>query len=426
MIEKIAPANKISGTPQLPGDKSISHRALMIGAIAEGTTNIENLSPAADVRSTLTCLQQLGIQIETRENHTLVHGHGLHGLKEPNTVLDAGNSGTTMRLLSGILAGQPFTTTITGDESLRRRPMKRIIEPLRRMGARIQAVQDDFAPLTISGSELRPIRYEIPVASAQVKSCLLFAGLYAEGQTEISEPFQSRDHTERMLQYFGANLEKEGLKLAVTGPANLGAQTVYIPGDLSSAAFFVAAALLLPDSEIMIQHVGMNPTRRAYLDLLIDMGADISILNFTPIKNEFMADLLVRSSRLRSVDIGGALIPQLIDELPILTVLATQAEGVTRIQNAAELRKKESDRIHALALNLQKMGASVRELDDGLIIEGPTPLKGNEIETFGDHRIAMAFAIAGLIARGETTIHEAECVDISFPGFFHQLRKLVA
>lgn len=420
----INPAQKISGLIRLPGDKSISHRALMIGAIAEGTTEIENLAYGADVLSTEISLKSLGVRIKKRKMKTLILGQGLYSLHEPKDFLNVGNSGTTMRLLAGVLAGQPFSASITGDESLKRRPMSRIIQPLRKMGAHIQAVSDEYPPLRIKGGNLAPIIYELPVASAQVKSCLLLAGLYADGTTEIWEPVPTRDHTERMLQNFGALFEKDGLKLCVSGPARLKAQTVYIPGDLSSAVFFIAAAILVRDSELKIEKVGINPTRQAFLSLLSDMGAKIDIFNFISIKNEFMADLIIRYSKLQGVKIGGELIPQIIDEIPILAILSTQAEGITEISNAEELRKKESDRLHALAVNLKKMGVQIEEKEDGLTIQGPVKLKGAEIESFNDHRIAMAFATAGLIAAQETKIKNAECVDVSFPGFFELLQEI--
>ena len=420
----ISPAKEIYGSIELPGDKSISHRALMIGAISEGTTEIENLSEGVDVQSTEICLKNLGVRIENRNKRTLVFGQGLGGFHEPKGSLDAGNSGTTIRLLSGILAGQRFKTTITGDESLRRRPMSRIIRPLSEMGAQIEADEDEFAPLSIMGGHLVPISYALPVASAQVKSCLLLAGLYAEGLTEIREPYPTRDHTERMLQNFGAILEKDGLKICVSGRARLQAQTVFLPGDLSSAAFFIAAAVLVRDSELRIKKVGINPIRKAFLSLLSEMGADLNIMNFTSVNDEFMADIVVRHSQLRGVNMGGVEISQIIDEIPILAILSTQAEGITEIRDAAELRKKESDRLHALAFNLIKMGAKIEEKEDGLIIQGPTKLKGAEIESFDDHRIAMSFAIAGLIADNETKIKNAECVTVSFPGFFEQLQEV--
>lgn len=421
----ILPAKKISGTVKLPGDKSVSHRALMMGAISEGTTEIENLSDGADIQSTATCLKNLGVQIEDKKNRTLVYGRGLLGLREYNGLLNAGNSGTTIRLLTGILAGQKFSSTITGDESLRKRPMSRIIKPLRQMGAHIEAVKDEYAPLFIKGGRLVPLNYTLPMASAQVKSCLLFAGLFAEGTTEICEPYLSRDHTERMLQIFGANIEKEELKVSVSGPAKLQAQTIFVPCDLSLAAFFIAAAILVKNSKLKIEKVGINPSRKALLTLLCDMGADINIANITNINNELMADIFVRNSKLKGVNVGGSLIPQIIDEIPILAVLATQAEGTTVIRDAMELRYKESDRIRTVTHNLRNMGAKVEELEDGFIIQGPVKLKSADLDSFNDHRISMAFAVAGLIADQQSSIKNADCIRVSFPEFFEQLKKVI-
>lgn len=408
----------------MTGDKSISHRALMIAALAEGVSEIENLSSAADVQSTRACLQKLGVKIESKKSVTRVFGNGLAGITQPTGNLDVGNSGTTMRLLSGLLAAQPFETTLTGDDSIRRRPMSRIVKPLRQMGANIQAENDEYAPLTIRGGKLKAISYNLPVASAQVKSCVLLAGLFANGVTKVTEPHPTRDHTERMLQTFGAQIEKDGMSVSVAGPAKLTAQHVYVPGDLSSAAFLIAAAVLADGSEFTVGNVGVNPTRRAFLSVLIDMGAEIDITNFANLNNEFFGDVVARSSKLKGLKIGGEIVPQIIDEIPILAVMATQAEGVTEISGAGELRVKESDRLRALSSNLQKMGADAIEKEDGLIITGPTVLRGAEIDSFHDHRIAMAFAVAGLIAKGETLIRNAECVEISFPGFFEILQEV--
>lgn len=424
MDQFIAPAKRISGRIQLAGDKSISHRALMIGAVSEGTTEIENLSDGADVLSTAACLKSLGIQIEKKKNRTYVHGKGLFGLREYSGILNAENSGTTIRLLSGILAGQKFSSTITGDETLRKRPMSRIIKPLRQMGAKIDAVNGNFAPLSITGQRLIPITYKLPVASAQVKSCLLFAGLYAEGTTEICEPCPTRDHTERMLQTFGAKIEQDELKVSIAGQANLQAQTIFVPGDLSLAAFFIAAAILIKDSELKIEQVGINPSRTAFLSILSDMGAEIDIVNTASINQELVADIFVRSSTLKGVKVRGAVIPQIIDEIPILAVLATQAQGTTEIQDARELRIKESDRLSTVTYNLKKMGAEVKELKDGLMIQGPVKLRGAELNSFKDHRIAMSFAIAGLVAGQGSIMKGAEFVNISFPQFFKQLDKV--
>jgi len=424
MRQHIYPARRLSGKIRLQGDKSISHRALMIGAIAEGTTEIANLNSGEDVQSTISCLLKLGVKIENENGRTIVHGRGLSGLAKPNGTLDVGNSGTTIRLLAGILAGQEFSTHITGDDSIQKRPMARIARPLRRMGAQIDAVADDFAPLSIKGGKLTPIDYTLPVASAQVKSCLLLAGLYSEGVTKILEPAESRDHTERMLSFFEGRVEKNGSGISVKGPARLKGQNISVPGDLSSAAFFIAAAVLVKNSEIVLESVGINPTRMAFLDLLITMGANIEMSNSKEVNNEPVADIQVKSSTLKGVTISGETIPGLIDEIPILAILATQADGITKILDAQELRHKESDRIQAVASNLKKMGAHVEENIDGLTIKGPIQLKASELDSFHDHRIAMSFAVAGLIAPPKSVINNAECVDVSCPGFYQELARL--
>ncbi len=424
MDKIISPVKKIIGTVRLAGDKSISHRALMIAALAEGVSEIENLSQSADIQSTRDCLKKIGVKIESRNGVTRVFGKGLAGFTQPANILDVGNSGTTMRLLSGLLAAQKFATTLTGDDSIRRRPMSRIVHPLRKMGANIQAENEEYAPLIIYGGKLNPISYRLPLASAQVKSCVLLAGLFADGVTKVIEPQPTRDHSERMLQTFGAQIEKDGPSVSVAGPAKLTAQHVYVPGDLSSAAFLIAATILADGSQLVVEKVGVNPTRRAFLSLLIEMGAEIDITNFANLNNEFFGDVVARSSKLKGMKIGGEIVPQIIDEIPILAVMATQAEGVTEISGAGELRVKESDRLRALSSNLQRMGAQVIEKEDGLMITGPTVLRGAEIDSFRDHRIAMAFAVAGLIAKGETKIQNAECVEISFPGFFEILQEV--
>jgi len=424
MKQHIYPARRLSGKIRLQGDKSISHRALMIGAIAEGTTEIANLNSGKDVQSTISCLLRLGVKIENENDRTIVHGRGLSGLAKPNGTLDVGNSGTTIRLLSGILAGQEFSTNITGDDSIQKRPMARIAQPLRKMGAQIDAVADDFAPLSIKGGKLTPIDYTLPVASAQVKSCLLLAGLYSEGVTKILEPAESRDHTERMLSFFEGRVEKNGPGISVKGPARLKGQNISVPGDLSSAAFFIAAAVLVKNSEIVLESIGINPTRTAFLDLLINMGANIEMSNSKEVNNEPVADIQVKSSALKGVTISGETIPALIDEIPILAILATQADGITKISDAQELRHKESDRLRTVALNLKKMCAHVEENIDGLTIKGPVQLKASELDSFHDHRIAMSFAVAGLIAPSKSVINNAECVDVSCPGFYQELARL--
>jgi len=418
----LSPALPIRGHISVPGDKSISHRALMLGAIARGETGIHNLAPGEDVRSTMRCLRQLGVLIQENGNELRVQG----GLKKSATMLDAGNSGTTMRLLSGILAAQPFSTTITGDASLQRRPMRRIIEPLTQMGATMSSRENGYAPLTIHGGKLHGIHYRLPVASAQVKSCVLFAGLGAEGETVVTEKFPTRDHSEKLLHLMGAEVSVISDQCSVISvrAGELHGSEIEVPGDFSSAAFFIAAALLLPDSELLIENAGVNPTRTVFLEVLREMGAVVEIVNLRNESHEPIADLRVRHHALQGVKVFGNRIPLLIDEIPILAVAATQAEGETHIRDAAELRVKESDRIAALAHNLRAMGAAVEELPDGLVITGPTRLRGAEIDSFGDHRIAMAFAIAGLLANSPTTIGAAECADISFPGFFEKVNRL--
>lgn len=417
----INPVKSINGQLTVPGDKSISHRALMLAAVAEGESRISGLSSGADVQSTRQCLQQLGVAIQAEGNNVLVHGKGFAGLQPAPQSLDAGNSGTTMRLLSGIVAGCPFTTMMHGDASLSRRPMKRVIAPLQRMGARIEATPAGTAPLTIQGGNLRGIHYDMPIASAQVKSCILFAGLQAEGETTVSEPQATRDHSERMLAAMGADLYIVANAVTIR-PGRLQPATINVPGDFSSAAFFLAAAALLPNSDVMLTKININPTRTGLLHVLQEMGARIDIEELGDNTGESLANLRVRYSPLQPTALDSQLIPQLIDEIPVLAVLATQAEGKTYITGAQELRVKESDRLAALAKNLKAMAAQVEELPDGLIITGPTRLRGAAIDSFGDHRIAMAFAVAGLIADSATTILNAECADISFPGFFELLR----
>ncbi len=419
----ITPKRRISGEISVPGDKSISHRALILAALAEGETRIKGLSSARDVESTRKCLRDLGVRMKKDRKGLVVSGKGKYGFTKPKKVIDAGNSGTTIRLLSGILAAQNFATTISGDASLRNRPMRRIIEPLENMGAHIESAAYK-APLTIHGGPLRSIDYASTIASAQVKSCVLLAGLYANGITRITEPSPSRDHTERMLEAFGVQAQYSQGGAGVKGPANLRATEIIVPGDISSAAFFLVAASLLPDSEITLINVGVNPTRLGIYDALLAMKALIHMDPAEVINMEPRTTITARSSRLHGASLAGSMIPRIIDEIPILAIAATQAQGTTTIRDAAELRIKESDRIAAVATNLQKMGANVRETKDGLIINGPTPLRGAQIDSYNDHRIALSFAIAALIAQGETTIKGADCVDISFPGFFQLLDQM--
>lgn len=415
---------RLRGTISVPGDKSISHRALMIAAVTGGRTEIDGISSCEDVLSTIRCLRALGVHIRASDCNIWVDGKGLHGLERPTEMLDAGNSGTTIRLLAGVLAGQKFTSSITGDESLRKRPMKRIIEPLRRMGAQIFGDEDNFAPLTIEGSRLEGLVHHLSVASAQVKSCLLLAGMLAEGRTTVVEPSKSRDHTERLLSYLGGNITVEEFSVTIGGSPKLRSAQISIPGDISSAAFFMVAASVVDGSEVTLKNTGVNPTRTGLLDVLRLMGASVSTDNWHVLNDEPRADITIRSGSLKGVEIGGELIPRVIDEIPILAVAATQARGQTIIRDAAELRVKETDRIRAVVENLRSMGANVREQPDGMVIEGGQTLEGAEIDSYGDHRIAMAFAVAGLSAQGETLIHGAECADISYPGFFRQLEAI--
>ncbi len=420
-------ARALAGEITVPPDKSISHRAAMFGALAEGESRVRNFLRAEDPLSTVGTLRSLGVAIEEKSGTELtIVGKGLHGFQEPGDVLDCQNSGTTMRLMSGILAGNPFFSVLTGDDSLRKRPMARVIDPLRTMGARISARSGDrFPPLAISGGGLRPLRYDMPVASAQVKSCLLLAGLFAEGMTVVTEPFKSRDHTERMLRAMGAPLTVDGLTVSVRGGARLDPLDITVPSDLSSAAFFIAAALIVPNSEVVIRGVGMNPTRSGFLDVVRAMGASVEVENGTEVSGEPVADLRCRGGTpLRAVKIGAETIPAIIDEFPILCVLASQAEGVTEIRGAEELRVKESDRIKAMATELTKMGVQLEEHADGLVIRGKTSLRGAAVETYGDHRIAMSLSISALAAAGETVVNGASCVDVSFPGFFETLARI--
>jgi len=417
---------KIMGETSLPGDKSISHRAIMLGSISQGETRVMGFSDCLDCRNTLNAFLKLGIEIkEDSPGKLTIYGQGLRGLTSPNEIIDVGNSGTTMRLLSGILAAQDFSSTLTGDESLRKRPMKRIILPLREMGAKISSPDDNHPPITIIGQELRPIDYISPIASAQVKSCLLLAGLYAKGISKITEPSPSRDHTERMLRYLGAPLKIEGLTVSIEGGSDLKAKPIAVPGDISSAAFFIVACLLLKDSDIRIKGVGINPTRMGFLDVLGEMGANIVIDNVRDLWGEPVADIFVRSSGLRATKIGGRLIPRVIDEIPVLAVAATQAEGVTEISDAQELRVKESDRIGNVVSELSKMGAVIKEKEDGMVIYGGKKLVGAPVNSYGDHRMAMALTVAGLIADGETIVDDVDCIDTSFPQFMNILSGMV-
>ena len=417
------------GRVKVPGDKSISHRALLLGAIAEGTTRIQNFLPAADCLATLACVRALGVEVERpSEMELVVQGQGLHGLMEPKDVLDCAGSGTTMRLLAGILAGQPFYSVLTGNEQLRRRPMGRIAEPLRQMGATVLGRDDGrLPPLTILGGDLHGIEYKLPVASAQVKSAILLAGLYADGPTVIHEPGPARDHTERMLAAMGANIQypiSNITGITLRGDTELSSLDIVVPGDISSAAYFIAAACLVPGSEVTIEGVGVNHTRTGFLDALREMGADILVENQQEVSGEPVADVAVRAGGLRGIEVRGDKVPRMIDEFPILAVVASQAQGTTVVGDANELRVKETDRIANIAVELRKLGARIEERPDGFVVEGPTRLVGAQVNSHGDHRLAMSLAIAGLAAEGETAIEGAECIADSFPGFEETLRDL--
>lgn len=415
----------LKGELSIPGDKSISHRSIMFGALSEGLTEATNFLTGADCLSTIACFRQMGIDVEQSGDHVLIHGKGLHGLSAPTAVLDAGNSGTTVRLMSGILSGQRFSSVITGDASIQKRPMKRILTPLQLMQADIHSVSDNnCAPLEIHGKQLHAISYASPVASAQVKSCILLAGLYADGITSVTEPVRSRNHSELMLRYFGADLETSQNTVSIHPDPHLIGQSIRIPGDISSAAYFIAAALLVPNSEILLRNVGINPTRNGMLRVCKAMGADITLLNEDHSGAEPCADLLVRSSNLKGTVIEGDIIPTLIDELPMIAVLAAFASGTTIISDAAELRVKESDRIAVMTENLTRMGCEVHATDDGMIIHGDAPLHGAVIDSKKDHRVAMSCAVAALACEGETEILDADCVNISYPEFYRDLASL--
>lgn len=429
MIMRIEGIDHLRGSIRVPGDKSISHRSLISASLADGFSEIVGLSRGEDVMSTLRCLKAMGVNIRFDGATCQVHGKGPDALIEPTDVLNAGNSGTTLRILPGILASQKGFMVFSGDDSLRGRPMKRVVEPLRQMGAQIWGRDDgNFAPLAIKGTQLQGIDYELPVASAQVKSCLLYAALLAEGKTTVIEPTLSRDHTERQLTYLGATMdiyEKDGKRaVTVTGGGRFTGGFLQVPGDISSAAFFLVAAALMPNSEVTVKDLGLNPTRIGVIEVLQGMGADIRIENERVLCNEPVGDVVARSASVGPVTIRGEIIPRVIDELPILAVAATQADGVSAIKDASELRVKESDRIAALCKELKKMGADIEELPDGMIIRGPVKLKGAKVDSHGDHRIAMALAIAGLMAEGVTEIHNAESVAISYPSFAHDLAAI--
>ena len=415
----------LKGEITIPGDKSISHRAVMFGSLAKGTTEITGFLQGADCLSTISCFESMGIAIENKGDIVLVHGNGLRGLKKPETVLDCGNSGTTTRLISGILSAQNFDVTLTGDASIQKRPMKRIMEPLSLMGADIVSVNGNgCAPLAIHGKALHGIHYTSKVASAQVKSSILLAGLYADGPTSVTEPYVSRNHSEIMLNLFGAHVTTTNTTATIEPASELHSRKINVPGDISSAAYFIAAGLMVPGSEILIKNVGINPTRDGILHVCKAMGADLTLLNVKEDKGEPVADILVRASSLHAAEIGGSIIPTLIDELPMIAALACFAQGTTVIHDAAELKVKESNRIAVMVENLSAMGADITETEDGMIIHGGKPLHGATIDSHLDHRIAMTFAITAALAEGETELLGAACVNIPYPDFYQDLNKL--
>ena len=421
---EIKKLTNLHGELTVPGDKSISHRAVMFGSLAKGTTKITHFLEGADCLSTISCFRKMGIDIENNSGEILVHGKGLHGLSAPVDILDVGNSGTTTRLISGILAGQNFVSELTGDDSIQSRPMKRIMTPLLSMGADIASIKgNNCVPLRIIGHPLKAIHYDSPVASAQVKSCVLLAGMYSDGITSVTEPVLSRNHTEIMLNYFGARVTSEGTTASIAPEPYLFAREITVPGDISSAAYFIAAGLLVPGSEILLKNVGINPTRDGLLRVCKDMGADITLLNVN-MEGEPTADLLVRTSSLHGTTVGGEIIPTLIDEIPMIAVMAAFAEGTTVIKDAKELKVKESDRILVMAENLSRMGADITPTDDGMIIHGGKPLHGAEIDSYLDHRVAMSFAVAGLLCDGPLSIKGGDCVKISYPEFYEDLYRL--
>lgn len=421
----IKPSKNLRGTITVPGDKSISHRSVMLGSIADGDTKVSGFLTGEDCLSTIDCFKKLGIDIEVDGTNVIVHGKGLRGLSAPTETLNVGNSGTTLRLMSGLLSAQPFTSHITGDSSIQKRPMGRVATPLGLMGAKIKSENEKMtAPLTIEGTKLNGIDYTLPVASAQVKSALILAGLYAEGETRITEPEATRDHTEIMLNYLGADIKKEGNTIIVTPVNELKGKDISVPGDISSAAYFIAAALITEGSDVIIENVGINPTRTGIITAFNQMGADIELLNERTVCGELVADIHAKTSRLHGTTIKGDIIPKLIDEIPVIAAAACFAEGETVIADAQELKVKESDRIKTMACELRRMGADITETDDGMIIMGGNKLNGAVCESYNDHRVAMSIAVAALGAEGITEIKNPECADISFPGYYDLLLSL--
>ncbi len=414
----------LKGRIKIPGDKSISHRAVMFGSIAKGDTKITGFLTGDDCMSTIACFKKLGIDIDVNKDTVVVHGKGLRGLSAPKEALDVGNSGTTIRLISGILAAQPFDCVLNGDASIRKRPMKRIIDPLLQMGADIESENEGYAPLTVHGRKLKAIEYTMPVASAQVKSSILLASLFAEGTTVINEPVASRNHTEIMLNYFGADIKNNNGVITSSPVEELYGEDIDVPGDISSAAFFMAAGLIVPDSHIIIENVGINPTRTGIIDAFKAMGGYVEIINERSSGGEPVADIEVKTSRLRAITLEGDIIPRMIDEIPVFAVAALCAEGTTVVKDAEELKVKESNRIATMSEELGKLGVVIKETDDGMIIEGGQKIRAGRVYSHLDHRVAMSCAVAALTADGATTITDADCVAISFPDFYEKLESL--
>lgn len=415
----------LGGTIEVPGDKSISHRSIMFGALAEGTTTIRHFLKGEDCLSTIDCFRKLGVQIDETKDEIIVHGAGWDGLKEPSAILDTGNSGTTTRLMLGILAGRPFHSVMIGDESIGKRPMDRVTVPLASMGADIAGRDNGrFTPLSIRGKKLNTAQYKLPVASAQVKSAVLFAALQADGESVIIEPEATRDHTEKMIEQFGGSIRREGDRIIVQGGQSFKGTDVYVPGDISSAAFFMVAAAITPNSEVVLKNTGLNETRTGIIDVFKQMGADMTIEK-TSAEGEEIGTITVKTSQLKGTEISGAIIPRLIDEIPVIALLATQAEGDTIIRDAEELKVKETNRIDTVVDELKKLGADIEATDDGMIIRGKSSLHGGSVSSHGDHRIGMVMAIASLIAEGEVSIHDHEAIAVSYPEFFDHLHQLV-
>ncbi|MGM0803619.1 MAG: 3-phosphoshikimate 1-carboxyvinyltransferase [Bacillota bacterium] len=425
MTKQLQPIPQLKGSIKVPGDKSISHRAVMFGSIAEGTTTIDGFLTGEDCLSTISCFKKLGVTIQQEDEKVTVEGKGIAGLTPPSEDLYVGNSGTTIRLMLGILANTPFESTLTGDESIAKRPMNRVTKPLKEMGAAIDGNDSgNKVPLHIKGGETRGIHYTSPIASAQVKSAIILAGLDGEGTTSVEEPFKSRDHTERMLKAFGVEVESDDLTVSVAGGQKLKGTHIEVPGDISSAAFFLVAGAIVPNSEITLRKVGLNPTRTGILDVLKEMGADLTYQNINETASEPFGDLIIKSSDLKGTVIQGDLIPRLIDEIPIIALAATQAEGKTIIKDAHELRVKETDRIETVVNELKKMGADIEATEDGMIIQGKSSLRGASVQSYGDHRIGMMLSVAACIAEGETTLTNSEAIAVSYPSFFEQLNVL--